>query len=80
MGFVSRYWDLKQNFRLQNNLWSLNIKHGLKLLKKIAKKCLDASSRAQPPLHHMHIATLTEIAGHFLQVGLIQVNTSHKTE
>ena len=46
MGFVSRYWDLKQNFRLKNNMWSLIVKYGLKLQKKIAKKCLDASSRA----------------------------------
>ena len=36
-GFVSRYRDLKQNLRLQNNLCSLNGRSGPKLLRKLLK-------------------------------------------
>ena len=32
-GFVKRYWDLKQNLRLQTNLESLNVRYGPKLLR-----------------------------------------------
>ena len=36
-GFASRYWDLKLNLCLLNNLRNLIVRYDLKLLKKLLK-------------------------------------------
>ena len=72
-GFVSPYWDLKQNLCLQNNLWCLNVKCGPKLLRNLIK---SASMRlAAPSLHYITGLESTKVKDSFSATSLIICTT-----